>query len=564
MRTLLVASLVLATACSNSRAPKAPAPVTLTRAQEPAPTLSAPLAQAAREARRIDGLGGYHRPVATTVPAAQDFFDQGMRLYWAFNHGEAFRSFARAAELDPRCTLCFWGAALSLGPNYNMPMMPESARAASDALDRASALAPSAPPVERELVKALSVRYAGSRPMDAKEAERHNHAYADAMRGVAKAFPKDVEVQALFAESMMILNPWKLWAHDGTPAPGTNEIVATLEGALAQDVTHPGANHLYIHAVEGSKDPGRGVPAADRLGPMMPNAGHLVHMPGHIYQRVGRYGDAAQANRLAIEADRRYMEAIAPRRPPAAYGMYLAHNHQFLAAAAAMQGRSAEAIDATRHAAPIVAAMAEHMPPFSFYAAHPHVTMARFEKWSDVLAEPLPDQRFATALGLAHYARGLALLATGRTDDAKQELSALNAIARDVSPDERAMNNKAVDLLAIATLVLEGKIAENTGDVKTGVARLEEAVRREDALSYDEPPDWWYPVRHDLGAMLLRANQPREAEQVFRADLVVNPQNGWSLSGLAKSLAAQGKKEEASTAVADAKAAWKDADMPLP
>lgn len=564
--SFLVASLVLvlAVACSSPRAPKAPPQVTLTRAQEPASALSEPLARASLEARRIDGLGDYRRPVGTTVPAARDFFDQGMRLYWAFNHEEAFRSFARAAELDPRCTLCLWGAALSLGPNYNMPMMPDRARAASDALERARALAPSSPPVERALVKALSVRYAGSRPMDAEEAARHNRAYADAMRDVATAFPADVEAQVLFAESMMVLNPWKLWARDGTAAPGTNEIVATLERVLERDVTHPGANHLYIHAVEASKDPGRGVPAADRLGPMMPNAGHLVHMPSHIYQRVGRYGDAAQANRLAIEADRRYMEEIAPRPPPDVYGMYLAHNHQFLAASAAMQGRSAEAIDATRQAAPIVAAAAAHMPSLGFYAAHPHVTMARFEKWSDVLAEPLPDPRLKTAMCLAHYARGLALLATGRSVDAKQELAALDAVARDVSPDERAMNNRATDLLAIAKLVLQGRIAEDAGDVQDGAARLEQAVLREDALSYNEPADWWYPVRHDLGAMRLRAHRPREAEQVFRADLVANPRNGWALSGLAKALAAQGRKEEARAVLADAKVAWRDADIPLP
>lgn len=568
MRTVLVVSLVLAAACAKPHEPKGPSPVMLTRAEQRAPAASPPLpdalAHAALEARRIDGLGAYRRPIATTMPAAQEFFDKGMRLYWAFNHEEAFRSFARAAELDPRCTLCFWGAALTLGPNYNMPMMPDRARAASDALDRAATLAPTAPPVERALVMALSVRYAGPRPMDEKEAARHNDAYAGAMRGVAKAFPNDVDVQALFAESLMILRPWKLWKHDGTPSEGTNEIVATLEAALVKDATHPGANHLYVHALEASKDPGRAVPAADRLGAMMPNAGHLVHMPSHIYERVGRYADAAQANRLAIEADKRYVETIAPRRPPDVYAMYMAHDHQFLAQAAAMQGRSAEAILATRHAAPFVLAMAEHMPMGEMFVAHPIVTMARFGRWNDVLAEPPPDPRFTTATGLAHYARGLALVATGRPIEAKQELAALDIVARDVPPDAPAMNNHAADLLAIARLVLDAKIAENAGNTKEAIARLEEAVSREDALDYDEPPDWWYAVRWDLGTTLLTAGRPQRAEQVFRADLAVHPHDGWALSGLAKALAAQNKKDAASAARAEASAAWRDADVPLP
>ncbi len=570
MRTVLALSLAIAAACSGPRPPDGPPPVTVTSAQQATASAqaSAPLpptlASAALEARRIDGLGSYHRAIATTVPAAQDFFDQGLRLYWAFNHEEAFRSFARAAELDSRCTLCFWGAALTLGPNYNMPMMPDRARAASDALDRAVTLAPSAAPVERALVMALAVRYAGPRAMDEKEAARHNEMYAEAMRGVAKAFPDDVDVQALFAESMMVKNPWKLWTRDGVPAPGTNEIVSTLEAALVRDVNHPGANHLYIHAVEASKDPGRAIAAADRVGPMMPNAGHLVHMPSHIYLRVGRYGDAAQANRLAIDADRRYMEAIAPRRPPDVYGMYMAHNYQFLAQAAAMQGRSAEAVDATKRAAPMVAAAADHMPVVEFYAAQPIVTMARFGRWSDVLAEPLPAERFKTASGLAHYARGLALVATGRPVEAKQELAAFDTVARDVSPDALAVNNRAADVLAIARLVLQGKIAEDAGDVRTAVARLEEAVLREDALSYDEPPNWWYPVRYDLGTMLLRARRPRDAEKVFRADLVEHPQNGWALSGLAKALSAQNEKAKAKSVLAEARTAWKDADVPLP
>jgi tetratricopeptide (TPR) repeat protein len=340
--------------------------------------------------------------------------------------------------------------------------------------------------------------------------------------------------------------------------------VSTLEAALAKDVRHPGANHLYIHAVEGSKDPARGIPAADRLGPMMPNAGHLVHMPSHIYERVGRYGDAAEANRLAIDADRRYLEAIAPRRPPEVYAMYLAHNHQFLAEAAAMQGRGAEAIEAAKHALPMVAAMTEHMPAGEVYLAQPIVTMARFAKWSDVLAESPPDPRFATATSLYHYARGLALVATGRPVEAKQELAALDTVARDVPPDQPSMNSKAADVIGIARLVLQAKIAENAGDTRSAIARLEEASLREDGLAYDEPPDWWYPVRWDLGTTLLRAGQAARAEKAFRADLAQHPHDGWALSGLSKALAAQGKRAESRSVLAEARDAWKDADVPLP
>lgn len=562
-------ALVSVAACERTAKSPPPPPALLSAPQPPAAQTGhthgaiGTLGPAAAEARRLDGLGTYHRPVATTQPEAQVFFDQGLRLYWAFNHDEAYRSFAKAAELDPRCTMCFWGAALTLGPNYNMPMMPDRTKPAWDALQRARALAPSAAPVERALVGALATRYAGPSPADEKAAVQLNRAYAAAMRDVAREHPDDADVQALFAESSMVLNPWKLWAPDGTPASGTPEIVATLEAVLAKHPDHPGANHLYVHAVEASQTPAKGVPAADRIATMMPNAGHLVHMPAHIYQRMGRYEDSAAANRRAIEADRRYAEAIAPRRPPGVYEMYMGHNHQFLAFSDAMQGKSGEGIEAAQRGGRISPELVAAMPAVELFAALPALTMLRFGKWSDVLASAPPDPRYATATGLWHHARGMAYAATGRLPEAEAELAEVTAVARAMPPDHPAMMNRATDVLAIAALTLEGKIAEKHGDTRAAAARLEDAVRREDALSYDEPPNWWYPVRHVLGATLLTSGRARDAETVYRADLRVHPENGWSLSGLARSLEAQGKKAEAKKVSERARVAWQHADVPL-
>jgi tetratricopeptide (TPR) repeat protein len=521
------------------------------------------LAPAAAEAKRLEGLGTYGRAVATTEPLAQTFFDQGLRLYWAFNHDEAYRSFAQAAALDPRCTMCFWGAALTLGPNYNMPMLPDRTKPAWEALQRARALAGAAPAVERDLVSALATRYAGPTPVDEKTAERHNRAYADAMRAVASKYPEDADVQSLFAESAMVLNPWKLWAPDGSPAPGTAEIVATLEATMAKNRAHPGANHLYIHAIEASKTPEKAVPAADRVATMMPNAGHLVHMPAHIYQRVGRYEDAAAANRRAVLADRRYAEAIAPRHPPGVYEMYMGHNYQFLAVADLMQGKSAEAIEAAQNGSRLSTELVLAMPAVELFAAMHAVLLMRFAKWSDVLATTEPARGLPTARGLWHHARGIAFAATERPTEAQAELDKLSEIKRTLPPDHPAMMNKANDVLEIAKLVLEGRIAERRADPAAGVARLEEAVRREDALSYDEPPNWWYPTRHLLGATLLRARRGGDAEAVYRADLRVAPENGWSLYGLAKALEMQGRTAESKQALERARAAWKNADVPL-
>lgn len=521
------------------------------------------LDEAARQATPLDGLGDYTRPVATRRREAQVFFDQGIRLYWAFNHDEAYLSFAKATALDPRCSMCFWGAALALGPNYNMAMLEGRARIARGALARALELSASGPPVERALARALERRYPSAEPVDEGTMLQRNRAYADAMRGVVTDHPDDPEVLTLFAEALMVDNPWKLWSKGGEPAPHTLEIVTSLERALRGNVDHPGANHLYIHALEASPEPAKALPSAERLGAMMPDAGHLVHMPAHVYQRIGRYHDAAVANRRAIAADRRYVAAIAPRAPPKVYEMYMAHNPQFLAYSDAMLGRSGEGIAAARLGGRVTREGVAAMPMTEHFAAMPHMMMVRFGRWREVLAEPGPDPSSPTAAALAHHARGMALEALGRTDEARQELEHLKAIAEELLPERTMMQSPAKDVLAIAALVLEGKLHEHSGDVDAALARLRGAVAMEDALPYDEPQDWWYPARHVLGAALLAARRPDEAERVYRADLERHPENGWALSGLAKALGAQGRKDEGRAVMSRARAAWAHADVPL-
>lgn len=516
--------------------------------------------EAAASARRLPGLGTLHRPVTTRSPEAQAFFDQGLRLYYAFNHDEAFRAFAKAAQLDPTCAMCFWGASLSLGPNYNMPMLPDRAATAWRAREEALAAARvQASEVERALVDALAARYAGPELSPPEAQQRSNQAYANAMREVARRFPDDADVQALFAEALMDLNPWKLWQPDGTPALGTPEIVATLERALARHPDHPGVNHLYIHAVEASRRPERALGAAERLEGAMPGAGHLVHMPAHIYQRVGRYADATEANRRAIEADKQYA------RSATLYGhylgMYAPHNYTFLAYSAATEGR---AQDALRHAdegvRDVPAELLEAAPMVQFYLAMPVVLRARFGRWDEVLSTPRPDARYPTATGLWLFSRGLARVAVGRVDIAERKLAELEQLRATLPEDAMAGNSSGRVLLSVAASALQGVIAERKGDEEGAVRALREAVRHEDALGYDEPPNWWLPTRHLLGEVLLAHGEAAEAERVWREDLQRAPGNGWALKGLERALRAEGRTREADQVATQFKAAWRRAD----
>ena len=520
------------------------------------------LADIAKGALKLDGLGSYHHEITTASPEAQAFFDQGLRLIYAFNHDEAARSFARAAELDPQCALCFWGVSYALGPNYNMVLLPDRAQAAWEAARKADALKAKVSPVEQALIEALKKRYKGPEPLDPPAQQPYNEAYAAAMRDAARRYPFDVDLQVLLAESLMDLNPWKLWTNDGKPAPGTEEIVTILEGVLGQHPDHPGANHYYIHAMEASGDPRRAVLSADRLRGMMPGAGHLVHMPSHIYQRVGRYADASEANRKAIAADKAYVEKA---KPAGYYVMYRSHNESFLAFSAAMEGRSGESVAAAEAAAKVALAspemtgMIEMMPGMDFYLAYPILAKVRFGKWNDLLDDPAPRSDWKVLNGLWRFGRGMALSGKKKTQAAEAELAILSQIAAQVPADMTAGYNTARDVLGLAARLLEGDIAWKRGKTEAAVAAFEDAVKREDNLSYDEPSDWFYPARHHLGAALLAAGRAEDAEAVYRTDLERNPANGWSLVGLAQALAAQ--KKDAREVNAQLEKVWSKADV---
>jgi len=526
-------------------------------AAPPAPPSVLALAQGAQ---LFDDLGPLSREVGTS-PEAQRYFDQGLRLAFGFNHDESTRSFARAAELDPGCAACFWGVAWTLGPNYNVPMLPDRAQAAWDALQAAHERTARARPVERALIGALETRYGGPKPRDPPEQQPLNEAFAKAMAEVARAYPEDDDVQVIAAEALMDVNPWRLWSLDGKPAPGTQEIVATLERVLARSPRHPGANHYYIHAVEASPQPERAVPSAERLGELMPGAGHIVHMPAHIFQRVGRYADASEANRRAVRADELYFTRT---RPPGYYAMYLGHNHGFLAYSASMLGRSEESIRSARAAAQAVPPqMLDMMPGMDFFASEHLLALVRFGRWKEILAEPRPPEKYATLTGLWLHARGMALASTGRTAEARSMMRELRTLATKLPPDLLAGQNPASSMCRLGADAIEARLAERARKWSSAIALWRRAVAQEDTFLYDEPADWFYPMRHYLGAALLDARKPKEAEAVYREDLRRNPNNGWALHGLAASLGAQGKKGEASDVRTRFETAWKDADIHL-
>ena len=521
---------------------------------KPAPS---PVAALAEGAHRFDDLGGYHMKV-TATPEAQAWFDQGLRLNYGFNHDEATRSFARGAEVDPGCAMCFWGAALTMGPNYNVPMLPDRAQAAWGALQRAKALADKTTPLEQALIGALAVRYKGPEPLDPPSMQPLNVAYADAMRSVAKKFPESEDAQVLFAEAMMDTNPWHLWGLDGKPAAGTDEIIAALEGVLAKDPSHPGANHYYIHAVEASPHPEKALAAAERLPGLEPGAGHIVHMPAHIFQRVGRYADASAANEHAIKVDDAYFAAV---KPPGYYPMYLGHNWGFLAFSDSMRGRGASSLAAARAVLKAVPPeMIDMMPGMDFFFAEPILVMVRFGRWDELLAEPRPAAKYIVLTGLWLHGHGMALASKGRLKDALADHDELVKLAAAAPPDLQGGNNVARDLLGVAAKILQARIA-TLQKKKAALALWAEAVALEDKLAYSEPSDWFYPVRHYQGAALLAAHRAKEAEAVYREDLRRNPGNGWALFGLAQALKAQ--KKDAAAVESDLAKVWDGADVKL-
>ena len=509
----------------------------------------------------FDGLGNVHHAVTTKTNStlAQQFFDQGLAFVYAFNHDEAAGSFKQAAHLDPGMAMAYWGIALSLGPNINQPEDTDRGKAAYAAIARAKSLEANASQPEREYIDALAQRYAP----DGKMNGALQQAYANAMREVARRNPADPDAGALFAESMMDLHPWGLWTLDGKPVAGTPEIVATLEGVMANYPDHLGANHYYIHAVEASPDPGRAMPCAQRLPKLAPAAGHLVHMPSHIYFRVGDYDASAAANASAIKADKVYLRE---RNPKGIYPMmYVPHNIQFLWASYMMEGDSRGAFKASRElddAVPV--AMVRQMPMAEFMSPTRYFTEARFGKWDAILKEPAPPADLTYTTAVWHYARGLAFAAKNRPDNALNEKKKLGAIVAATPPERLVGLNSANRLLAMGSAMLAGEIDSAQGRHDDAINHLKQAVAIQDALAYEEPPPWYYPVRQTLGMELLADGKAADAEQVFRDDLKQYPENGWSLNGLAICLRARNASDEAAGVEARLKKAWAHADVKLP
>ena len=505
-------------------------------------------------------LGTHTYKITTSSPEAQAAFDRGLTLSYAFSHGAAEREFRKAAALDSTCAMAWWGVALVNGPHINFPLVPpDKAKVAWEALTKARQLAPNASEKERALIDALGKRYADPQPEDRSPLDR---AYADAMRQVWKAYPQDADIGALFAESMMDLRPWDLWTLDGKPQPGTPEIEATLERVMQLDPNHPGGNHFYVHTMEASPHPESALVAADRLRDLVPGASHLVHMPAHIYARLGRWDDAAAANTRARVADSVYRVAN-PR--PGFYAVYMAHNNHFFAYAALMEGRSAEALQAAREMVAGVPAdfVNEHAPIVDGYMVFVPEVLMRLGKWNDVLAEPEPASNLPLSRALWRCTRAVSYTALGRWSEADAERAAFRKAAAAVPKDGTFGNNKASDVLAIASGVLDGEMAAKHDKFDQSAKLLRAAVAKEDSLRYDEPPDWMQPVRHTLGAVLLRAGRYAEAEKVYREDLARYPENGWSLYGLGRALRLQKKDAEAAQVEARFRAVWRKADIQL-
>lgn len=509
----------------------------------------------------FDDLGDYSRPISSRSELAQRYFDQGLTLAWGFNHAEALRSFAEAWRQDPGCGICAWGEALVLGPNINKPMDPADAPRAWEALARARRVG-GGNEVEQALIDALAARYAQEPPADRSGLDR---AYADAMQAVAARFPDDLDVQTLYAEAVMDTMPWDYYVDPATPREETTELLATLERVMAADPEHVGALHLYIHAVEPSSAPGRGERAADRLRDLVPGAGHLVHMPAHIYLRVGRYYDASLANERAAEADETYItQCRAQGFYPAAY---YPHNIHFLYASAAFEGRSAVSLGAARKlSANMTPAIVAEVPPVEEFVPISLYALARFGRWEEILQHDPPLETMRYTRGAWHYVLGMAHAALGQLDGARAELERVRAVAAEPALSEMVFpsGSTPAQLLEIGGLVLEARIAGEEGRWEDAVPLLERAVLAQEALPYTEPPPWYFPNREALGNALLRSGRPEVAEAVFRRQLRDTPRNGWSLHGLQQSLMAQGKGNEAADVQAELAEVWARADFALP
>ncbi len=514
----------------------------------------------------FEGMGDYHRVIDTKDPGAQRYFDQGMVLAFGFNHAEAIRSFRAAQKLDPSCAMCFWGEALATGPNINVTakgkaiMSPEEQVAAFKALENAVTLTNGKPDIERDLIQALTERYAPA-PVDDRAAL--DQAYAAALGELVTKYPADDDIAAMYAEAWMNTMPWNYWSDSETPRPEIVPVIAALESTIARSPKHPLALHLYIHAMEASSTPQKAEAAADTLYKLVPGSGHLVHMPAHIFWRVGRYNDAAEANVQAAKVDEDYIAACnAQGFYPA---MYYPHNIHFLWAASSMQGQGKVAIEAARKvAANVRLEQIDQFPTVEFFHTIPLLSLVQFGHWDEILTEPQPRADLAFSNAIWRYARGIALANKGDIRGAKAEQAALVPL----KANEKVMKLDGSDypasqLLAIADNLLLGEIALASGDSTTAVAKFTAAVASQDALPYTEPPFWYYPTRQSLGAALLKAGKAAEAEAVYRKDLEVYPHNGWSTFGLIQALDAQKKTADADMQREHFKAMWQFADIEL-
>jgi hypothetical protein len=491
--------------------------------------------------RLMSGLGDVHHPVSTKNRQAQQFFDQGLKLVYGFNHDEARKSFRHAADLDPKLAMAWWGVALTLGPNYNLPVDPEREKTGYDAVQRAIALKQNASEPERAYIDALAVRYSNDPKADLHALDV---AYKDAMSILVKHYPDDLDAATLYAESAMNLNPWKLWSSDGKPNEGTEEIVTTLESVLKRDPNHIGANHYYIHAVEASPHPERALPSAARLEKLAPAAGHLVHMPAHIYARVGDHPAAAHCNEVAVAADKKF---LAETHEQGVYRfMYYSHNLHFLAFAACMDGNFAEAKNAAARLIANVTSGVKAMPDLEGFLPTPIMVLNAFERWNDLANFPAPDPAFQTTAAVWHSLRGVAFANLGKITEAEKEQAVFRDLVAKI-PEDKMYDplNKTSAVFKIHENVLAGAIAQSGHDSKAAIDALTQAVAAEDALNYSEPPAWYPPVRPTLARLLLANHQPIDAEKVFRADLEKNPRDGRALSGLSDALKAQSRQYEA-------------------
>ena len=512
-----------------------------------------------RQTPTLLNLGSHTFPVSTRNTLAQRFINQGLNLTYGFNHAESGRAFREAARLDPRLAMAYWGQALVLGPNINAAMDANEEPLAVKLINQAKSLMATASPKEQALIQALEKRYSDV----AEERKFNDKAYADAMREVYYQFPGDPDIAILYVESTMNLRPWGYWMRDGYPFEGTAEIVALTEDVLRRYPNHPGALHMYIHLMEPTPNPERAEQAADTLLTLMPQAGHIIHMASHIYQRVGRYADAVKSNQMAIQADEEY---IAQFKAEGLYPMvYYPHNIHFLWFAASASGQYALALKSARDAASkIDDTLLRQLPLTSIFRVLPYWTLARFGQWQSVLDEPAPPVDNAFLTGGWHYVRGLAYVATGKLQQAEVELAQLHKLIKDPSLNSPLLSqNTAYDVLRIAPEVLAGELAAVHGKFDTAIAHLERAVRLEDGLVYTEPFEWHYPPRLALGAILLEAGRPDEAETVYWEDLRRNRNNGWALYGLQQALRAQNKTAEVAVIEARFKEAWKHADITL-